>query len=97
MTKYDAAPYAARRRQPYPFVDIGNQYLVIGAQYLPSTLAKLTWAQVAPTSGTPASPVAKGVDGTANSHHRGDLQDHRGTRRRRSATQPAAKAGAGSL
>jgi Domain of unknown function (DUF929) len=60
MAKYDSSLY-------YPFVDIGNQYLVIGAQYLPSTLAGLTWAQVASDVRNPASPVAQGVDGAANS------------------------------
>jgi thiol-disulfide isomerase/thioredoxin len=66
QSKYDAAPYTTSTGS-IPFVDIGNQYLVIGAQYLPSTLAKLTWAQVASDIRNPASAVAKGVDGTANS------------------------------
>jgi hypothetical protein len=65
LSKYDAAPYT-QSAGAIPFVDIGNQYLVIGAQYLPSTLAKLTWAQVAADIRNPSSPVAKGVDGTAN-------------------------------
>ena len=48
MAKYDAPPYIqSSAARPYPFVDIGNQYLVSGSQYLPSTLANLTWAQVA--------------------------------------------------
>jgi thiol-disulfide isomerase/thioredoxin len=67
MAKYDAAPYTSEPDHPYPFVDIGNQYLVISSQYLPSTLAKLTWAQVAADIRNPSSAVAKGVDGTANS------------------------------
>ena len=56
-----------RRRDCYPFVDIGNQYLVVGAQYLPSTLAGLSWSQVAADVKNPSSAVAKGIDGTANS------------------------------
>lgn len=67
MAKYDAAPYTSEPDHPYPFMDIGNQYLVISAQYLPSTLANLTWAQVAADIRNPSSSVAKGVDGTANS------------------------------
>ena len=67
MAKYDAAPYTSQSGHPYPFMDIGNQYLVISAQYLPSTLANLTWAQVAADIRNPSSAVAKGVDGTANS------------------------------
>jgi hypothetical protein len=66
LSKYDAAPYT-QSTGAIPFVDIGNQYLVIGAQYVPSTLAKLTWAEVAADVKNPASPVAKGIDGTANS------------------------------
>jgi hypothetical protein len=68
MTKYDAPPYVqSAEASSFPFLDIGNQYLAIGAQYLPSSLAKLTWAQVAADIRNPSSAVAKGVDGTANS------------------------------
>jgi thiol-disulfide isomerase/thioredoxin len=67
MAKYDAEPYTSEPDHPYPFVDIGNQYLGISAQYLPSTLANLTWTQVAADIRNPGSAVAKGVDGTANS------------------------------
>jgi hypothetical protein len=49
-----------------PFVDIGNQYLVPGAQYAPTALAGLTWAQVAADLHNPSSPVAKDIDGAAN-------------------------------
>ena len=49
-----------------PFVDIGNRYVVTGAQYLPSTLANMTWAQVAAAMRNPSSPVAKDIDGAAN-------------------------------
>lgn len=66
MTKYDAPPFLQVSNDPYPFVDIGNQYLISGSQYLPSTLAKLTWAQVAANIRDPSSAVAKSVDGTAN-------------------------------
>jgi hypothetical protein len=36
------------------------------AQYLPSALAGLSWAQVAAAMRDPASPVAKDIDGAAN-------------------------------
>ena len=49
-----------------PFVDIGNRYVVTGAQYLPSALANMTWAQVAAAMRDPSSPVAKDIDGAAN-------------------------------
>ncbi|HEY2313155.1 MAG TPA: DUF929 family protein [Streptosporangiaceae bacterium] len=68
MTKYDAAPYTqASNAGSFPFVDIGNQYLAIGSQFLPSSLARLTWAQVAADIRNPNSSVAQGVDGAANS------------------------------
>lgn len=68
MAKYDAAPYVpSKDAGSFPFVDIGNQYLVIGAQYLPSSLAGLSWSQVASDVKNPSSAVAKGIDGTANS------------------------------
>jgi Domain of unknown function (DUF929) len=63
LTKYDPP---SSQGSPLPFVDIGNQYIVIGAQYLPTSLARLTWAQVAADIRDPNSAVAKGVDGTAN-------------------------------
>jgi hypothetical protein len=49
-----------------PFVDIGNQYLVPQAQYLPSALAGLTWSQVAAAMHDPSTPVAKDINGAAN-------------------------------
>jgi hypothetical protein len=50
----------------FPFVDIGDRYLVTQAQYLPSALAGLTWAQVATAMRDPSSPVARDIDGAAN-------------------------------
>jgi hypothetical protein len=49
-----------------PFVDIGNRYVVTGAQYLPPTLASMTWAQVAAATRDPSSPVARDIDGAAS-------------------------------
>jgi thiol-disulfide isomerase/thioredoxin len=78
MSKYDGPPYVPSTDSgSFPFVDFGNQYLVIGAQYLPSTLGTtasvdsghygLTWAQIAGDLKNPASPVAQSIDGAANS------------------------------
>ena len=50
----------------FPFVDIGNRYVASGVQYLPSTLANMTWAQVAAAMRDPSSPVARDIDGAAN-------------------------------
>jgi thiol-disulfide isomerase/thioredoxin len=67
MRKYDAPPYVpSSGTGSFPFVDIGNKYLVVGAQYVPSSLAGLTWSQVASQIKNPSSAVAKDVDGAAN-------------------------------
>jgi hypothetical protein len=49
-----------------PFVDYGNKYLSVGVSYDPGVLKGLTWSQIATDLHTAASPVAKGVLGTAN-------------------------------
>jgi hypothetical protein len=78
MSKYDAPPYvSSSAANSYPFVDIGNQYVLVGAQYLPSTLGStaavdpshfgLTWTQIASDIKNPSSAVAQAIDGTANS------------------------------
>jgi hypothetical protein len=78
MAKYDAPPYVPSTQSgSFPFVDIGNQYLVIGSQYTPSDLGTtqsvspghfgLTWTQIASDLKNPASPVAKDIGGAANS------------------------------
>ena len=68
FTKYDAPPYVqSGSNGSFPFVDIGNKYLAIGAQYVPSNLKNLTWAQVASDIRNASSPIAKEIDGAANS------------------------------
>ena len=66
MAKYDAPPYITSKNEPFPFVDIGNQYLVSGSQYVPVDLAGLTWAQVAADIRDPSSTVGKDIGGAAN-------------------------------
>jgi Domain of unknown function (DUF929) len=56
--KYDA--------NNYPFIDIGNRYIISGPTYSPAILAGMTWAQVAAALQNPSSPVAQAVDGSAN-------------------------------
>ncbi len=68
MSKYDAPPYVqAQYAGSYPFLDIGNQYVLSGSQYLPTSLAHLSWTQVAADIRNPNSAVAQAVDGAANS------------------------------
>jgi thiol-disulfide isomerase/thioredoxin len=67
MTKYDGPPYVpSADKGSFPFLDIGNQYLVVGAQFVPSSLSKLTWAEVASDLKNPSSAVAQDIDGAAN-------------------------------
>lgn len=97
MAKYDAAPYVpSADASSFPFVDIGNQYLVIGAQYLPSSLAGLSWSQVASDVKNPSSAVAKGIDGTANSITAAICKINKNAPAA-VCNSAAAKAGAGSL
>ena len=75
--KYDNVPYVpSTSAGSFPFVDFGNKYLVIGAQYLPSIfgtqpnptsqLLGISWAQVAKDLQDPKSAVAQNVLGAAN-------------------------------
>ena len=65
---YDVPPYVNSVDQSgaVPFLDIGNQYILAGAQYDPQVLAGLSAAQIASQLGTPSSPVAQAIDGSAN-------------------------------
>ena len=49
-----------------PFVDIGNRYFLPQVQYVPSTLAGMSWTQIAAAMRDPSSPAAKDIDGAAN-------------------------------
>jgi thiol-disulfide isomerase/thioredoxin len=50
----------------YPFIDIGNRYVIKGPIYDPGVLKGLTWSQIAAATHDPSSPVAQGVLGAAN-------------------------------
>src|ERR1700722_14947119 len=67
ITSYDVPPYVNSVDQSgaVPFLDIGNQYVLAGAQYDPQVLAGLSAAQIASQLATPSSPVAQAVDGAA--------------------------------
>ena len=49
----------------YPFINFGNRYIA-GTTYDPQVLHGLTWSQIAADLHNPSSPVAKGVNGSAN-------------------------------
>ena len=59
--KYE--PDAATRG--YPFIDIGNKYMLT-VIYNPQVLAGKTWSQIAAALHDPSSPIAQGADGAAN-------------------------------
>ena len=65
---YDVPPYvnSADQSGAVPFLDIGNHYILAGAQYNPQILAGLSQAQIASQLRNPASPVAQAIDGSAN-------------------------------
>ena len=65
---YDVPPYfnSAEQSGAVPFLDIGNRYILAGAQYNPQILAGLSQAQIASQLRNPASPVAKAIDGSAS-------------------------------
>ncbi len=65
-TPQEQALFARYSGGSIPFVDIGNRYLVPSAQYVPSALAGLTWAQVAAAMHDPASAIGRDIDGAAN-------------------------------
>jgi len=50
----------------FPFVDIGNKYVIDGASYDPALLANLSWAQVAADLSNPSSTAGQAIDATAN-------------------------------
>jgi hypothetical protein len=67
FSRYDAPPYVtAAHRLSYPFLDIANRYVLIGAQFVPSDLSGLTWSQIGAALRNPGSTVAKDIDGAAN-------------------------------
>jgi serine/threonine protein kinase len=67
LNKYDAPPNVpSGENGAIPFIDFGNKYVIIGASYSPGVLAGLSWSQIAADLSNPDSPVAEGIDGTAN-------------------------------
>jgi hypothetical protein len=67
IASYDVPPYVNSVDQSgaVPFLDIGNQYVLAGAQYDPQVLAGVSAAQIASQLATPSSPVAQAIDGAA--------------------------------
>jgi hypothetical protein len=53
-------------QESFPFVDFGNKYVINGSSYNPQVLASLSWNQIASDLTNASSPVAQGVNATAN-------------------------------
>jgi hypothetical protein len=68
ISTYDVPPYVntAAQSGAVPFLDIGNRYILAGAQYNPQVLAGLSAVQIADRLGNPSSPVAQAIDGAAS-------------------------------
>ena len=67
IASYDVPPYVNSVDQSgaVPFLDIGNRFILAGAQYDPQVLAGLSAAQIADQLSSPSSPVAQAIDGSA--------------------------------
>ncbi len=65
LSRYDRSPYTS---QPgaIPFLMIGNRFVAVGASYDPALLQGKTRDQIAAALSDPSSPIAQGVDGSAN-------------------------------
>ena len=64
--KYDGPRYVGGEAGAIPFIDIGNKYLLVGAQYSLQALAGNTWSQVVAALHDTSSAIARGADGAAN-------------------------------
>lgn len=74
LSKADQKVFDTYNQPPYvtsggaiPFIDLAGKYVSSGASYGPDLLAGKTQAQVAAALSKPGDPIAKAVDGTANS------------------------------
>jgi Domain of unknown function (DUF929) len=65
-TRQEGALFSKFAHGAFPFLDIGNRYVLPETSYLPSALAGLSWAQVVADMRNPASAVGKDIDGAAN-------------------------------
>lgn len=65
ITKYDGPPYLSSA-QSIPFIDVGNQMLLQGANYSPQVLTGLSWNDIANDLSNESSSVTQGIVGSAN-------------------------------
>jgi len=65
LNTYDAPPYTTQSGS-IPFIDIANQYVLVGASFSPQDLQNLQWQDIANNLSDPTSTVGKDILGTAN-------------------------------
>ncbi len=65
ITKYDGPPYLSSANS-IPFIDIGNQMVMQGANYSPQVLSGLSWNDIANDLSNETSGVTQGIVGSAN-------------------------------
>jgi hypothetical protein len=65
FTTYDVAALTGRDGA-IPFVMVGNLFMWAGVSYSPDVLTGNTFDQIASALADPTSPIAQGIDGTAN-------------------------------
>lgn len=65
LNTYDVPPYTTSSGS-IPFIDIANQYVLVGASYSAQDLQNLQWQDIANSLSDPTSTVAKDILGTAN-------------------------------
>lgn len=65
LDTFDGPPYV-QSTGAIPFVDLADKFIISGASYSPGVLAALTPAQVGARLAEAATPVAQGIDGSAN-------------------------------
>lgn len=65
LNTYDVPPYTTQSGS-IPFIDIANQYILIGGSFNVQDLQNLQWEDIANSLSDSTSPVAKDILGTAN-------------------------------
>jgi hypothetical protein len=69
--KYESSKYVGSEASQsggitFPFVDIGNKVIVVGAGYSPALLSGLSRAQIASDLDDPSNPVTQAIIANAN-------------------------------
>jgi hypothetical protein len=65
VARFDQPPYTSQAGA-IPFLMIGNRFVAVGASYEPGILRGMTREQIAAALFDPTGPVARSIDGSAN-------------------------------